>query len=41
MPHDLMLRCHERREYLVNGKVELRWKEVPVAEAVDAEATSI
>jgi hypothetical protein len=36
MPHDLMLRCAQRREYLVNGKHEWRWKEVAVADAVDA-----
>ncbi len=32
MPHDLMLRCEQRREYLINGKHEWRWKEVPVSE---------
>ena len=36
MPHHLMLRCEQRREYLISGKHEWRWKEVPVAEAADA-----
>lgn len=31
-----MLRCEQRREYLISGKHEWRWKEVPVAEAADA-----
>lgn len=41
MPHDLMLRCEQRREYLIEGKHEWRWKEVPVAEAVDGPPNSI
>lgn len=41
MPHDLMLRCEARREYLVNGKHEWRWKEVAVAETADAAASDV
>lgn len=41
MPNDLMLRCEQRREYLINGKHEWRWKEVPVSEAEDAGANNI
>jgi len=36
MPHDLMLRCEQKREYLIAGRRELRWKEVPVSHALDA-----
>lgn len=32
MPHDLMLQCEQRREYLINGKHEWRWKQVSVSE---------
>ncbi len=41
MPHDLMLRCEQRREYLVNGKHEWRWKEVAVSEAADAASKDV
>jgi hypothetical protein len=36
MPHDLMARCEQRRQYLVNGKREWRWKEVVISEAIGA-----
>ena len=36
-----MLRCEQRREYLISGKHEWRWKEVPVADAADAAANNI
>jgi hypothetical protein len=37
MPHDLMSKCEERREFLRDGGGrEKRWKEVPVSEALDA-----
>ena len=41
MPRDLMLRCEQRREYLINNKHEWRWKEVPVGEATDASSNDI
>lgn len=41
MPHDLMLRCEERREYVVNDGREWRWKEVPVSQALDAAPDNI
>jgi hypothetical protein len=41
MPHDLMLRCEARREYLVNRKHEWRWKEVAVAETADAAVNDV
>lgn len=34
MPHDLMLRCEQRRRFKIDGQIELRWKEVPVSEVV-------
>lgn len=36
MPHELMLRCEERREYVSGEGREMRWKEVPVSQAMDA-----
>lgn len=41
MPHDQMLHCQQRREYLIDGKHEWRWKEVSVAEAADTPGKDI
>jgi hypothetical protein len=41
MPHDLMTRCEERRQFVVGGNTEWRWKEVPVGEAIGAFGQSI
>ena len=32
MPHDLMLECDRRTRYKVDGKIELRWKKMLVAQ---------
>ena len=36
-----MNRCEQRREYLLNGKHEWKWKEVTVSEAIDASPQNI
>jgi hypothetical protein len=41
MPHDLMTRCEERRQYVIDGKREWRWKEVPVSKAIGASPKDI
>ena len=41
MPHDLMLRCEARRENLVDGKHEWRWKEVAVSDTAGAAANDV
>jgi hypothetical protein len=41
MPHDLMNRCEERRQYVINGEREWRWKEVPVSLAIGASPNDI
>jgi hypothetical protein len=41
MPDDLMTRCEQRREFLVDGQTEWRWKDVPVSDAIGAAAGSI
>lgn len=41
MPHDLMTRCEQRRQFVVNGQTEWRWKEVAVSDAIGATAGSI
>jgi hypothetical protein len=41
MPHDLMKRCEVRRQFLVNGYKEWRWKEVPVSQAVGRASSDI
>ncbi len=41
MSKDLMLRCHQRVEYVVEGGREKRWKEVPVSLALDATPDNI
>lgn len=41
MAHDLMTRCQQRRQFMVDGKPEWRWKEVSVSEAIGAAPGSI
>lgn len=41
MPHDLMLRCKQRRQYIVGDQREWRWKEVPVAEVAGTSSEDI
>jgi hypothetical protein len=41
MPHDMMTRCERRKRYKINDSYELRWKEVPVSEVLDAVPSDI
>lgn len=41
MAGDLMTRCEQRKEYKVNDGYEWRWKEVPVSEALGAQAADV
>jgi hypothetical protein len=41
VPEDLMTRCEQRKEYKVDGRYELRWKEVAVSEALGAQPADV
>jgi hypothetical protein len=41
MPNDLMLRCEQRRQFMVSGEAQWRWTEVAVPDAVGAAPGSI
>ena len=41
MPEDLMTVCELRTQFRINGVDEWRWKEVLVAEAIDANGRNI